>query len=94
MWGRAMKDSMTGKRSWHRWITRGLTALVVLLIVAFVAVSWVIGTDVRAVSDAALEVHAGDPVGALMAFVETPTHSLRDRNRAVWALGVTGGSSG
>jgi len=61
---------------------RGLTALVVLPLVAFVAVSWVIGTDVRAARDAALEAHAGDQVGALMAVVETPTHSLQERNRA------------
>jgi hypothetical protein len=63
-----------------------------LLIVAFVAVSWVIGTDVRAARDAALEVHTGDQVGALMAFIETPTHSLRERNRAIWALGQLGDS--
>ena len=71
---------------------RGLTALVVLPLVAFVAVSWVIGTDVRAARDAALEAHAGDQVGALMAVVETPTHSLQERNRAIWALGQLGDS--
>jgi hypothetical protein len=63
-----------------------------LTAVAFVAVSWVVGSGVRAARDAALEVHAGDSVVALIAFVETPTHTLQRRNRAVWALGQLGDS--
>jgi hypothetical protein len=64
--------------------------MVALLVVAFAAVSWVIGTDVRAARDAALAAHPGDQVEALVAFVETPTHGLQERNRAVWALGQLG----
>lgn len=74
----------------HPWLKQGLTAIVAVPIVAFVAVSWVIGTDVRAARDAALELHAGDQVGALAAFIETPTHGLQERNRAIWALGQLG----
>lgn len=31
--------------------------------------------------------HPGDPVAALMAYVESKAHSLPERNRTVWALG-------
>jgi hypothetical protein len=31
--------------------------------------------------------HAGDEVSALIAYVESESHSLRQRNLAVWALG-------
>lgn len=31
--------------------------------------------------------HPGDDVAALMAYVQSESHSLRDRNYAVWALG-------
>ena len=31
--------------------------------------------------------HPGDDVAALIAYVQSSSHSLRDRNRAVWALG-------
>lgn len=89
---KAVKDSTTDRPSWCQWLKRGLTALVALPIVGFLAVSWVVGSDVRAARDAALEVHAGDQIVALMAFVETPTHSLQERNRAIWALGQLGDS--
>ena len=85
-----MNDSTARGFSWRSWVKRGLLAMVALLVVAFVAVSWSIGTDVRAARDAALEVHSGDQVEALVAFVEAPTHSLHERNRAVWALGQLG----
>ena len=31
--------------------------------------------------------HPGDDVAALIAYAQSGSHSLRDRNRAVWALG-------
>lgn len=87
-----MKNSTTHRPSWRPWLKRGLTVLLALPIVAFVAVSWAVGSGVRAARDAAVEVHAGDQVVALVAFVETPTHSLQERNRAIWALGQLGDS--
>lgn len=77
-------------RGWKRWLVRGLAAVVALAVVAYVVVSLMIGSGVRAARDAAMEVHGGDQAPALLAFVETPTHSLPERNRAVWALGQLG----
>jgi len=31
--------------------------------------------------------HPGDDIAALLAFARSPSHSLRQRNHAVWALG-------
>jgi hypothetical protein len=85
--------SPTSDRPWRRrWLKMGLLALVAFPIGAFVAVSLAVGSGVRAASDAALQAHQGDRVTALMEFVETRTHSLRERNRAVWALGQLGDS--
>jgi len=87
-----MKTSTTERPSGRRWLKRGLVALVAFPIGAFVAVSLVVGSGVRAASDAALQAHAGDQIAALMKFVETQTHSLQERNRAIWALGQLGDS--
>lgn len=61
-----------------------------LLIVALLAVSWAIGSGVRAASGLAVREYGGDQISALMAFAGSPSQSLRDRNRAVWALGQLG----
>ena len=87
-----MKSPPTDRPSGRRWLKRGLISLVAFPIAAFVAVSLVVGSGVRAASDAALQAHPGDRVAALMEFVETRTHSLRERNRATWALGQLGDS--
>jgi HEAT repeat protein len=46
-----------------------------------------IGSGVHAIGDAAVLAHPGDRIPALLAYVESPKHTLRERNRAVWALG-------
>jgi len=77
-----------------KWISRVTMALGVLALLAglaaFVLVSLWIGTDVRAIATTATQHHQGDHVEALMQFVEDTSHSVRDRNRAVWALGQLG----
>ena len=57
---------------------------------AFLSISWQIGSDVHAISNVAIREHGGDRVSALMTYVNSPSHSLRDRNRAAWALGHLG----
>jgi len=65
-------------------------SVLALLVAGVVAVSLVIGADVRAASRAAVEEHGGEAVEALMACVDDPSHSLTQRNRAIWALGQLG----
>ena len=72
--------------SWRR----GIAAFVVLAALAFGGSSWLIAEGVHAVTEAALRDQPGDRVLALVAYVESPAHTLRDRNRAVWALGRLG----
>ena len=63
-----------------------------LLIISggFVLISFWIGADVRTISRVAMQQYEGDRVEALLQFVEDANHSLKDRNRAVWALGQLG----
>ena len=68
----------------------GCAAALAVLLAAFVAISLVIGVDVRAVARAAMEQHGGKAVEALMACVDDPRQSLVERNRAIWALGQLG----
>jgi hypothetical protein len=59
---------------------------VVLLAIAYVSISLVIGRGVRSIGETALREFPGDRVSALMALVESDQHSYRERNRAIWAL--------
>lgn len=57
---------------------------------AVFGVSLVIGSGVWSISGAALREHPGDRIAALLAYADSPAVSLRQRNRAVWALGQMG----
>jgi HEAT repeat protein len=67
-------------------------ALVLALVFAAVvfATGALIGSAVHAASEAALQGQPTDRVLALMAYIESPKHTLKERNRAVWALGQLG----
>jgi hypothetical protein len=71
-------------------VSRGVGMAVILIAVLFAGTAWLIGSGVHAASEAALHDQQGDRVLALMAYVESPKHSLQARNRAVWALGQLG----
>ena len=73
-----------------RLIGRGAAIALVLVAAAGLATVWLIGSGVHAASEAALLEQPGDRVLALIAYVESPKHTLRDRNRAIWALGQLG----
>jgi len=77
---------------WKRRIASALMILGALAVVVYVAISLVIGSSVRELAAVAQREHpqAGDDVTALIAYVDSPAHTLRDRNRAAWALGQLG----
>jgi len=66
------------------------TVCIVLMLAGFVAICSAIGSGVRSVSAEAVQELPGDQIPALMTYVESPKHSFRERNRAVWALGQLG----
>lgn len=77
----------------HRFIVFVSRAAVIALVVIgalLLSTTWLIRSGVHATSEAALLEQPGDRVPALMAYIESPTHTLRERNRAVWALGQLG----
>jgi len=77
----------TNGRRWVRFVTRAGVLGLVLIAALWLGSYWLIGSGVRAASEAALLERPGDRVLGLMAYVESPKHTLRERNRAVWALG-------
>lgn len=79
----------TGRR-FVRFVSRAAAIALVLIAAVVVGTAWLIGSGVHAASEAALLDQPGDRVPALMAYIESPKHSLRERNRAVWALGQLG----
>jgi hypothetical protein len=81
---------MTRTKGWRRWLYRGIAVVGGLVIVALLAVSWAIGSGVQVATRLAVREHRGDRISALMAYVESPSQSPGDRNRAVWALGQLG----
>jgi hypothetical protein len=77
----------------HRKLRRwgfGFALGLILLAIAYLCISWMIRAGVRSISEMALQEYPGDRVSALMAVVESEEHSMRDINRAIWALGQLG----
>jgi hypothetical protein len=68
----------------------GTLCFLAVLLVAFVMVCWSIRSSVIDMSAEAVSQYPGDRIEALMAYVDSEDHSLRQRNRAVWALGQIG----
>lgn len=56
----------------------------------FIVTSTLIGNDVEQRCAVAQAKYEGDCVEALMAYVEEPENSYRDRNSGIWALGQLG----
>jgi HEAT repeat protein len=63
-----------------------LTALTILVL-AVAMVFLYIGSQAQAVSAKATNEFPGDNVEALLAYLDSDTHSLDEKNKAVWALG-------
>jgi hypothetical protein len=66
-----------------------LTCLVFFLIV-YAYACWNIASGIREISAKATQQYPGDRVEALIAYMQPEKHGLRERNRAVWALGQIG----
>lgn len=85
-----MQHRLVSRRSWRRWVYRGMVAIGALVVLTFLAISWWIGSDVYAISDVAVREYGGDEISALIKYVDSSSHSLQKRNEAVWALGHLG----
>lgn len=63
---------------------------VLSVLVLFVGISFGIRSAVKEMSAEAMKEYPGDRVEALITYVNSENHSLKKRNRAVWALGQIG----
>lgn len=61
------------------------------LFIAYLAICFSIRSNVKKMSAEATRQYSGDSIEALITYVNSESHSLRQRNRAVWALGQIGG---
>ncbi len=75
-----------------RVLVYGILSCLALLLIIFVMVCWSIRSSVKAICAEATQEYTGDRIEALTAYVNSESHSLRDRNHAVWALGQLGDS--
>ena len=84
----------SGRSGWFTVVRQvlvyGVLPCLALLLIAFVLICWSIRSSVIDVSAEAVREHPGDGIEALMACVDSDNHSLKQRNRAVWALGQIG----
>lgn len=68
----------------------GALTCLALFFFVFVTTCWSIRSSVKEMSTEATKQYPGDRVEALIAYVDSENHSLRQRNRAVWVLGQIG----
>lgn len=86
-------DEPKGRSGWasiKRALGRGILICFALLFVGYLWVCFSIRSSVKEISTKAVQEYPGDRIEALMAYVESENYSLRQRNRAVWALGQIG----
>jgi hypothetical protein len=68
----------------------GTLSCLVFLLIAFVMICYSIRSGVKEISAEATQLYPGDRIEALITYANSEDHSLRQRNRAVWALGQIG----
>ncbi len=81
---------ITKKRGWLKLVCSVVAFGILLGFAALVAASAYIRSEVRASGKWAQQHHPGEAVGALVACLEDSTLNLKERNRAIWALGQLG----
>lgn len=81
-----------GWSGFKRALRYGALICFTLLFVGYLCTCFSIRSSVKEISVQAVQEYPGDRIEALMAYVESTSHSLRQRNRAVWALGQIGDS--
>lgn len=82
-----------GGRRFARWKKASICAVlgfVVLAGVSYVLFCLGIGSHVKPICAEAMREFPGDRVEAVLAYIESDRHSLKERNKAVWALGYMG----
>ncbi|OAD21293.1 hypothetical protein THIOM_002945, partial [Candidatus Thiomargarita nelsonii] len=60
---------------------------IVGIIFGFGAIFWYIEFSVQEICVIAQQAHPGDDLAALIVYMNSEEHSLKERNLAVWALG-------
>jgi len=68
----------------------GALSCLAFLLFAFVMICFSIRSGVKEISAEATQQYPGDRIEALITYVESENHSLRQRNLAVWSLGQIG----
>jgi len=68
----------------------GTLSCLAFLLIAFVMICFSIRSGVKEISAEATQQYPGDRIEALITYVKSENRSLRQRNRAVWALGQIG----
>jgi flagellar basal body-associated protein FliL len=63
-------------------------SLLLCLICSLGILHWMIQSDLNEIAEKAQSAHShpGDNIGALIEVAQTESHTLKERNRAVWAL--------
>ena len=82
-----------GGRRLARWKRISICAVLgcfVLLGVLYVLFCLGIGSHVKPICAEAMRQYPGDRIEAVLAYIESDKHSMRERNKAVWALGYLG----
>jgi PBS lyase HEAT-like repeat len=85
-----MERPATTLTDWRRWLVRTGLLLAGVAVVLYVGISLAVASAVRAAGEAATREFPGDRIAALVAYADSPSHTLSERNRAVWALGQLG----
>ncbi len=75
---------------WKKIILWGAPGCLALLGVSYVLFCLGIGSHVKPICAEAMREYPGDRIEAVLAYVESERHSLKKRNKAVWALGYLG----
>jgi len=68
-------------------LTYGILACLLFVIFVYGWACCAIKSGVKAISIEAMQEYPGDRVEAPIEYVQSEDHNLKDRNRAVWALG-------
>jgi len=68
----------------------GILICFIFLFFTFLCICFSIRSSVKEISSKAVRQYPGDRIEALIAYVDSENHSLKQRNRAVWALGQIG----
>ncbi|MHC4741694.1 MAG: hypothetical protein ACYS8Z_07275 [Planctomycetota bacterium] len=84
--------SRSGRRAarWKKIVIRVVLAAVVVVGVSYIALCLYIGSHLKSVCAEAMREYPGDRVEAVIAYIESESHSLKERNKAVCALGYLG----